>query len=147
MSLVTYRPRRSYTPSLFNDDFVRTFFGPDNVLPTGRNTNFVPAVNVQETDKDYSLQFAVPGRKKEDLKINVDHNVLTVSYAAETKQEKEEGKVHLREFVRKSFSRSFQLPETVNTDGIHAEYTDGILTVTLPKHEVAATTTREITIA
>ena len=147
MSLVAYRPRRSATSSLFNDDFVRTFFGGESPLVDRRNSPFVPAVNVKETDAEYALQFAVPGRKKEDLKIAVDRNVLTVSYAAEASQDKEEGKTHLREFVRKGFSRSFQLPETVNAEAIKADYTDGILTVTLPKHEVAAPTTRTIEVA
>ena len=150
MSLVTYRPRRVATPSLFNDDFVRTFFAPD-ALDTLRSTNFVPAVNVKETETAYTLQFAVPGRKKEDLKVNVERNVLTVSYKSENTQENtteaQNVKTHVREFVHKSFSRSFQLPETVNVEGIHGDYTDGILTVTLPKTEVTPAHTREISLA
>jgi HSP20 family protein len=150
MSVVTYRPRRVATPSLFNDDFVRTFFAPD-ALDTRRSTNFVPAVNVKETETAYTLQFAVPGRKKEDLKVNVERNVLTVSYKSENTQENtteaQNVKTHVREFMQKSFSRSFQLPETVNVEGIHGDYTDGILTVTLPKTEVTPAHTREISLA
>ncbi len=147
MSLVTYRPRRSGMPSLFNDDFVRTFFGPEAQWPTAPNSKFVPAVNVEESDEAYRLHFAVPGRKKEDLKVNVEANVLTVSYQEQKDQEQQTGKVHLREFARKSFSRSFQLPETVNAEQIQAAYTDGILTISLPKHPVAAAQARAITIA
>ena len=147
MSLVTYRPRRAALSSLFNDDFVRTFFGPEAQWPVAQNSKFVPAVNVEETEAEYKLHFAVPGRKKEDLKVAVEANVLTVSYQAQNEQEKQEGKMHLREFVRKGFSRSFQLPETVDADQIQAGYTDGILTVALPKHPVAAATVRCIEIA
>jgi HSP20 family protein len=146
MSLVSYRPRRYATPSVFNEDAVRSFFNaewPD----ARRDTPFVPAVNVHETDNAFTLTFAVPGRKKEDLRVNVDRNILTVSYSEDKDKNQTDGKVHLREFVRKSFSRSFQLPETVNAEAINAAYTDGLLTLTLPKNEAATPLVREIAIA
>jgi HSP20 family protein len=146
MSLVAYRPRRFATPAVFADDVVRNFFNaewPD----ARRDSTYVPAVNVKETDAAFTLTFAVPGRKKEDLKITVDNKVLTVSYQEEKKTYQEDGRLHLREFVRKSFSRSFQLPESVNADAIAADYTDGILTLTLPKNETQAPTKREIAVA
>ncbi|RAR75597.1 Hsp20/alpha crystallin family protein [Flavobacterium aciduliphilum] len=97
----------------------------------------VPAVNIKETDTSFGIELAAPGKKKEDFNIEIDHNVLTIS--AEDKVEKEEtqGKYTRREFSYASFRRAFTLPETVNTDHIHATYENGVLHVALPKREEA----------
>ena len=90
-----------------------------------------PAVNVKETDKSYEIEVAVPGMKKEDLKLDVDNGVLTIS--AEQKEEKEnkEDNYTRREFSYSSFSRSFSLPQNVNEDSIKAKYDNGFLALTL----------------
>jgi HSP20 family protein len=102
------------------------------------NTN-VPAVNIKETDTNFGIELAAPGKTKEDFNIEIDHNVLTIS--SEEKTEKEEkdndGKYTRREFSYSSFRRSFTLPETVNSDAINATYENGILTISLPKKEEA----------
>jgi len=106
----------------------------------------IPAVNITEEDKQFVLQMAAPGLKKEDFKINLDNQVLTVS--KEQKKENDEGNDNYmrREFFFNTFSRSFALPKTIVFDKINADYKDGILTVTLPKNE-KATVTRDIKIA
>lgn len=109
----------------------------DNLLSdlplTNNNTLNFPAVNIAETKDDYELEFNVPGRKKEDFKITVDKNILTVSFEKKEEQ-KEEGKQFIkREFVTQSFKRSFTLDEKINTEDINAKYEDGLLLLTLPK--------------
>lgn len=123
--------------SLFDDFFTKDLFD-------WSNKNFaefgstLPSVNIKESDADYKLELAAPGLKKEDFKINLDGNLLTIS--SEKKEEKEdkdkEGRYTRREYNYQSFSRSFTLPENSKTDDIKAEYKDGVLNVLIPKKEV-----------
>ncbi len=118
-------------PDLFEDLFAG--------LPTPRVSTFarawLPKVNIKETDKQYVITAALPGVKKEDVKIEVRNGVLTI--AGEQKEEKEEkGKDYLRrEMSFGSFQRSFVLPEGVHPEDVKASQKDGLLTVTLPKPE------------
>ncbi len=120
----SYRP--FYMPSLFDDDFFPAL---------SSNTTSMPAVNIKEDDKRYTLELAVPGIDKKDLKIDINEDVLTIS--CETKNESEENKdgYKRKEFSYSSFCRSFQIPDNVNQDKIEANYKDGILSVGLPKME------------
>jgi len=126
------------------------FFDNIEKNPSGLTNNSkgdVPSVNIIENEKDYVIEFAAPGVKKEDFNINLDNQVLTVS--REVKEEKEEKKENYtrREFVYGSFSRSFTLPKSVKFDNIAADYNEGILVITLPKKEEEAKLTREIKIS
>jgi HSP20 family protein len=111
-------------------------------------------VNIHETDKGYDLQVVAPGLKKEDFKIKLDQNILTISYEQKQKEQVEENKeqdanapkVIRNEYKFRSFKRSFTLNEKVNVADINAKYTDGILYVSLPKKEAAEPTTQEINI-
>ena len=108
----------------------------------------MPAVNVKEDDKQFSLELAVPGMDKKDLKIDINEDVLTIS--SESKHESEENKngYKRKEFSYSSFCRSFYIPENVNRDNIEANYKDGILTVGLPKQEEEKSKiTRQISIS
>ena len=125
---------------LFDDDFFAPFFTP--------RYHTMPAVNIKEDDKKFTLDLAVPGIDKKDLKIELNEDVLTIS--SERKEEKEENREDYkrREFSYSSFCRSFALPENVNRDKIEANYKDGILTVVLPKqHEDNSKVTKEIKIS
>lgn len=123
-----------YFPSIL-DEFLKPdwFGGSQNVMAS------VPAVNIKETDTEFTLELAVPGKKKEDFSIEIDRNVLTI--ASETKTENEQkdqnGRYTRREYSYHSFSRSFTLPQTINAENINASYQDGVLHVTLPKKEEA----------
>ena len=120
----SFRP--FYMSNLFDDDF----------FPVLQNrTSSMPAVNIKEDDKKYSLELAVPGMEKKDLKIEINEDVLTIS--SESKNETEENRdgYKRKEFSYASFCRSFYIPENVNRDKIEANYKDGILTVGLPKQE------------
>lgn len=156
MTLVTAKPvnrrRSAYNNGIDRllDDFFRMDF-PFNALENGAKKAH-PAVNILETEKDFQLEFLVPGWEKSDFNIQLEKDVLTVS--AEVKKEDGETKVEdgvtyrRREFGRNDFKRSFQLPENVKVDGIDAKYNNGILTVILPKEDKPeAELTRTITVA
>ena len=133
MSTKTLVPRTNLFPSVFED-----FFKPWNEwMDTGEMKNLVsmPSVNVVENDDRFKLSLAVPGMKKEDFKIKLEGDMLTIS--AEKKEEKEEKdeKFTRKEFNYSSFSRSFTLPEGVKMDMIDAKYEDGLLNVSIPKTE------------
>ncbi|MAE07337.1 MAG: heat-shock protein Hsp20 [Bacteroidetes bacterium] len=107
----------------------------------------MPSVNTIENDKDFILEIAAPGLKKDEFKINLENQTLTVS--REVKEEKKEKKENYtrREFVYGNFSRSFTLPKSIMFDKIAADYNDGILKLTLPKKEKEAKLSREINIS
>src|SRR5579862_2748550 len=98
---------------------------------------FVPPVDIYEDEHSIQLKLEVPGIDEKDLDIRVENNVLTVS--GERKFEKEEKEENFRRVERRygSFSRSFTLPNTVNTEDIQAEYTNGVLNVRLAKRAEA----------
>ena len=148
MSTQAISKRNDLFPSVFND-----FFKPWNAwfdAPAGDvfgNMLSVPAVNIMENKDDFKITMAIPGMKKEELNIDIEGNMLTVS--AETKLEKQnkEGKFTRKEYNYSSFSRSFTLPEGVMMDKIAALYENGELTLTLPKtEEIKKTTTRHIAV-
>ena len=106
---------------------------------TERKCRWRPATNITETDQAYQVEMAVPGFGKEDFKINLEKDVLSISTeieSAEKTEEQPEMNYRMREFGRRNFCRSFSIPEAVDKDGIKAEYNNGILMITLPKKEV-----------
>jgi len=122
----------------FNDqptfsDLLDSFFENDpNNFFSKSNFN-VPATNIVENENSFELELAVPGMKKEDFNINVENNMLTISSEKQVENE-EKGKNYTRnEFVYGSFSRSFVLPKSVDSEKIKAEYKDGVLNLNLPK--------------
>lgn len=104
--------------------------------------NAAPLTNIHETEKEYSIEMAAPGYEKESFKISLEEKQLKIS--AEITQETEHKKTTLHEFLRKSFERSFYLPDAVDTEKITANYVHGILTVSIPKPEVQEKKTKEI---
>jgi HSP20 family protein len=88
----------------------------------------------------------VPGLKKEDFKINLEKNVLNISAEKKAEQVNENKKYSKREYSYSSFTRSFTLPQSADQNKIEADYTDGILKLTIAKKEEAKIVTREITI-
>ncbi|MCS6935124.1 MAG: Hsp20/alpha crystallin family protein [Chitinophagales bacterium] len=127
----------------FLSPFFRDFFEADNFFTRFGNYT-LPAANISENDQSYCIELAVPGFKKEDFKVKVEDDVLTIS--AETKSEtKEEKKEYSRrEYNYSSFSRSFRLPDNVKDDAIKAKYENGILQLTLPKSAQQVTAAKEI---
>ncbi|HMM03640.1 MAG: Hsp20 family protein [Prevotella sp.] len=121
--------------------FFPTFFSnyiSDEVL-NGFGNTYLPATNVSENEKAFNIELSVPGFDKEDIKIEIEKDVLKISAQNEVKSEEkdENEKVLRREFKKSSFARSFTIPEDVDTDNISAIQKDGILQITLPKQDKA----------
>lgn len=100
----------------------------------GRTMN-VPAVNIVEHKDEYRVSLAAPGLKKEDFKIDVNGNMLTISSGKEENKEEKNKKFTRKEYNYSSFSRSFTLPEEINKEKIEAKYEDGVLKIALPRKE------------
>jgi HSP20 family protein len=121
--------------SIINDSFLNDRF-----------VNKVPAVNIAETENEFQIELAVPGLKKEDFKINLDKNVLSVSAEKKTENADETKKYSKKEYSYNSFVRSFTLPETADQTKISAEYNDGVLKLVVAKKEEAKLQAREIAV-
>ena len=128
-------------PALFDDFFKpwNEWFENDNKF-WGRQVR-IPSVNITENKDEYNVSLAVPGMKKDDFKIDVNGNMLTISCEKnETKEEKDK-KYTRKEYSYSSFSRSFTLPDEVNMEKIDARYEEGLLRISLPRKEEAKTLT------
>ncbi len=124
--------------SLFDDIFSRDLmnWGLNNNSTT--NTT-IPAVNIKETKESFEVELAAPGMRKEDFKVELDGNQLTISSEKQTEHEHtEENRYTKREFSYQSFQRMFQLPkDVVDADKIEARYENGLLHLIIPKKEEA----------
>jgi HSP20 family protein len=109
---------------------------------------YVAPVNIKETDKSYELHLVAPGLKKEDFKINIDQNTLSISFDQKTEntEENKDNKWLRSEYRKRSFKRSFTLNDKIDTGKIAAKYADGILEVSMPKKENSEPATHEISV-
>jgi HSP20 family protein len=121
-------------PVLFNDGFNKS---ASNV--------FVP-VNIKETDGAYQLDIVAPGFEKNDFKVNVEANILTVSAEKKSEEKKENEKQVRNEYSYRSFKRSFTIDEKIDASNIDAKYVNGVLALNLPKKAEVKEAAKEITI-
>ena len=122
-----YNNDQNWLPTFFND-----FFDNDWMMKTNATA---PAINVVESDKDYKVEVAAPGMKKEDFNIHLgDNNELVITMEQKNENKEEHKKYLRREFAYSKFQQSFVLPDDVEKEKISASVTDGILTIDLPKH-------------
>jgi HSP20 family protein len=103
-----------------------------------------PSANISETDKEYLIRAELPAVKKEDVRVSVQDNIVTIAGERKQHQEQKTEKIHRVESYWGSFSRSFALPDNVNADAIHCESKDGVLTVHMPKIEKATPKAKQI---
>ncbi|MEO6303354.1 MAG: Hsp20/alpha crystallin family protein [Bacteroidia bacterium] len=137
----------NFVPTLFADIFDNAKFFGKNWLEKEFGQS-LPAVNIKESPKEFSLEFAAPGFKKDAFKVNVENNILTINAEKEEEKNEENKRFTRKEFSYNSFSRSFTLPENVNADKIDAKYNDGILKLSVPKkEETKVLPKKEITVA
>jgi len=101
----------------------------------GSESAFKPGANILETEKAFEIQLALPGMKKEDVKIDLHENNLTVSGERIFQTEETKGTLHYNEIRQGKFSRSFVIPENITHDAIEANFANGMLEITLPKAE------------
>ena len=100
-------------------------------------TEWIPAVDIAEDDKEYTIKVELPGVNKEDVRVSVEGGVLSISGERKTEKEEKNKKYHRIERTYGSFARSFTLPEGTASDRVGAEFKDGVLKVHLPKDEKA----------
>jgi HSP20 family protein len=142
MAITRWRPFRDVLSiqdemnRLFDDFFGRS---PGSIGPISKQEwtegVWTPSVDVSESKDNVIINVEIPGMSKDDVKVSVQDNVLTLS--GERKQEKEEKDTSYHRIERSygSFSRSFTLPTSVQPDKVKASYKDGILKIVLPKSE------------
>ncbi|WP_299706637.1 Hsp20/alpha crystallin family protein [uncultured Pontibacter sp.] len=106
----------------------------------------MPATNIRESEKEYTIELAAPGMAKDDFSIDVDEGMLTISSQKEEEVNKEEENFTRREYNYSSFSRSFRLPEGVSPDEIKARYEEGVLKIAVPKREEATVNRKRVNI-
>lgn len=141
MTLIKFKP--TSTRELLRDSMIPAtvmsmfdnFFN-ENAAKFERNVFFTPRVDVAEHAKSFEVHMTLPGMKKEEIGIEVEGEVLTISGERKLKNEGNEAKYHMVESFYGKFSRSFTLPENVDKSAISAELTDGILKIEIPKTEV-----------
>jgi HSP20 family protein len=133
----------SFVDEFFNDSFLPKFFDWGSSVKTAG----LPAVNVEETDKEYRIEVAAPGLEKNDLRIAVNEGVLTISSEKKTEKEEKDDRYIRREFGYTSFCRSFTLPDGTNSDNISASHKNGVLNISIPKEEVKLAPMKEIKIS
>jgi len=109
-------------------------FSDNQYYKTYDNGYSKPAANISESEESFELELAIPGLRKEEVKINIENNLLSIS---SEKQKESEVNYSRREFVYKSFNRSFSLPKSVDVDKIKAKHENGVLSISLPKKEEA----------
>lgn len=146
MTLVRFNPQRdidtSIIPKTFSD-MLDTFFN-DAVSTRVTNGSFIPGVDVVEHDKHFEIDAALPGMKKNEVNIELEDGVLTISGERKHENEEKNAKYHLVESRYGKFSRSFTLPRNVDRDSISAKMSDGVLRITINKAEEAVSRKVEI---
>lgn len=144
MTLVKFNNNRSNAllPG-FNDVFESIF---NDTFLTDRMIARVPAVNISESENNYHVELAAPGLKKEDFKLNLDDNTLTISVEQSSDNQDNQKNYSKREYSYSSFVRSFTLPDSADDSQIDATYIDGILRIDIAKREEAKAVRRQIAI-
>jgi HSP20 family protein len=135
MSIIKYSPFADFETfpaglRAFQDTMNRLF-----TEPNGRP--WVPAVDIKETENDLVLKADIPDVDMKDIDVRVENGTLTLRGERKFENEKKEGSWHRVERSYGTFERAFALPETVNFDDVKADYKNGVLTITLPKKEIA----------
>ncbi|QUV82244.1 Hsp20/alpha crystallin family protein [Chloracidobacterium sp. D] len=126
---------RNQMDALFNE--IGMGLLPRTAGQTEAAATWSPAVDIYETDKEIVLKAELPDIKQEDIRVSVDNNRLSITGERKFESEVKRENYHRIERSYGTFARTFTLPPTVDQDNIRAEYKQGVLTVSLPKREVA----------
>jgi HSP20 family protein len=135
-TLTHFQPFRGV--STLHDQIHRLFDGAFDPSPDGANlTPWAPAVDIFETEHNLVVKADLPDLKPEELDIQVENNILTIRGERKFEKKVDENNYLRVERSYGSFSRSFSLSNTVNTESIQADYKNGVLTLSIPKREEA----------
>lgn len=119
--------------SVFDSGFPRSRDREQSILTTA----WAPLVDISEDDKSYQINVELPEMRREDIKVNVENGVLTISGERLREKEEENRKYHRVERAYGSFVRNFTLPQNVDSNKVNATYRDGVLHVSIEKSESA----------
>ncbi len=147
MKLIKWTPQQSMFGDF--DRMLNEVFGDGWNLPimgSGRS-NWVPAIDIAESDLNFRISADLPGLSKKDVKIELHDGVLTVRGERALENDSDDGNFHRRERSFGAFERSFHLPEEVLENKITAGFKNGQLNITLPKSKVVQSKGREIKIS
>jgi len=124
--------RNTPATNFFDDFFVRDFFNFPNAESKSPKT--IPAVNVKETEHEFIVEVAIPGVKKEDVKVELNENVLSISSEVKKEENEQNEKYTRKEFSYATFKRSFTIDnDAIDTEKIDAKVDNGVLSVHLSK--------------
>ena len=147
------QPLMRWEPFSDTDEFFRSFLQPAWNRPlwaggeaAGRCQDWLPAVDIRESDKEYTVFAEIPGMRREDVKVRIEENVLNLEGERKQEQESKGERTHRVERMYGHFSRRFTLPDDADASKITADCKDGIVTVHIPKHAVEKPKTREISV-
>ena len=149
MSVIRWEPFRDLVSTqdrfnqLFNDTFARAFGDQQDVSPRA----WVPPVDIYETVDSLVLKAELPGINPDEVEIRVEDNTLYLKGERKFEKEVKEENLHRVERSYGTFTRSFALPNTIDSGKVKAEYENGILTLTMPKREEAKPRTIKISIS
>ncbi len=130
MRLVPYRRTELPTPSRLFEEFFNDFSFPLSSWET--RESWVPAVDILEKDGNLILRAEIPGMNENQIELKLEGNTLTLKGERQMENEDKKSNYHRVESFYGSFTRSFRLPDTVDTEKIHADYKHGVLTITVP---------------
>ena len=145
MTYVKFNQPAMKTLDSFLDNLLNEVPSPNRYRDQGNSINF-PPVNISETKDLYELELNVPGRNKEDFKITVDKDILTVSFDIKEESKDENKKQIKKEFSLQPFKRSFTLDEKIIAENIAAKYENGLLVLNLPKKEEVKAEAKQISV-
>jgi HSP20 family protein len=123
---------RKFVPGVYTD-LLDSFF--NNSFFDNAKGGFAPAASVAEDEKAYYVTLDIPGANKEDIKLELNDGILSVSGEKKFQKEENTKKYHIVESSYGSFKRSFRLPDNIKAEAIEAAYKDGVLAITVPKEE------------
>jgi HSP20 family protein len=132
--LVKENREKDLTPKSFSD-FIDSFFNEASAIQSNQAKYFSPKADILEADKEFQIQLALPGLKKEDIKVDFQDKRLTVSGERKAEFKDQGKKVHVLGTAYGQFHKSFVLPDEIAHENIQAEFKDGILFITIPKVE------------
>lgn len=146
MHTLKHLPQTSFQSPL--GSLMHEFLGRDigQVFGSNELKRTAPGVNIVEREQEFELRLLAPGYSKQDLKLDLEDDLLTISAEKKDEALQENERYTRREFTHSAFSRSFKLPETVDSAAITATHADGVLSVRIPKAEVSKPKAREISI-
>ena len=125
MNLIRKQP--NFLPFVFDNFFRDTW----DIMPAINNNH--PATNIKESDKDFIIEFAIPGKSNDDFEVELDKNLLTIKSNGSVSEN--DYNYMQQQFNFSTFSKSYELPDSVDLNKIDSHYRNGMLTIILPKRK------------